>query len=48
MSNAGASAVSVRFRTLIAREWTPQAPATGRRARAALARDLRYVLVEGR
>lgn len=39
---------TVRFRTLIAHEWTENTTVTHRRGRSELARDLRYRSVEGK
>ncbi len=40
-------AAGVRFRTLIAQEWTESTSVTHRNNRSELARDLRYRSVEG-
>ena len=48
MANHRADAAGVRFRTLIAHEWTENTTVTHRRGRSELARDLRYRSAEGK
>ncbi len=47
MGNQGVDAAGVRFRTLIAHEWTENIAVTSRRDRSELARELRYLSAEG-
>lgn len=47
MGNHRVDAAGVRFRTLIAHEWTGDPAVTDQRGRSELARDLRYRSVEG-
>jgi hypothetical protein len=47
MANHRADAAGVRFRTLVAQEWTGSTSVIHRNNRSQLACDLRYRLVEG-
>jgi hypothetical protein len=47
MGNNGVDAAGVRFRTLIAHEWTGNTAVTHLRDRSELARDLLYPSAEG-